>query len=506
VPYTIGRISTWLVFPGVVYVLLAFPDGRIAKGLDRVVFFGIVAVLAFLFLGTAPLVEAYPPKTLWSSCTTDCPPNALFVLDRQPAFLADLIFVREWLIELLWLGLFVSMFRRWRAASPLQQRAMGPVFAAGALLGASHLGHITYRQLGGPTDTVIALSSAWTVCIVAVCAAILVGLVRRRILLAGVLAKLDAALRAGASPKQVRDALATALSDSNIEPLFRDEASGAWHDASGRPVASLQPPAGRAVATIGADDGSHAVALIHDEALRDDQELLDSVNGMVLAASRHERIVADLAHAMRELGESRHRIAEAADLERARLERDLHDGAQQRLVALRIELGLAEDKLQSDPAAGIQAVHELGIQAERALDELRSLAHGVYPSLLADRGLPDALMSLTAQSPMPIHVTADGVTRQPIEIESAIYFTCVEAVQNAMKHATTATAIWINVNQSPGSLRFEVRDDGRGFTPADETGRGLRNMHDRIEAIGGELNIDGEPGRGTRVMGSVDVR
>jgi hypothetical protein len=190
VPYTIGRIATWFVFPGVVYLLLAFPDGRIAKGLDRIVFVGIVGVLLFLFLGTAPLVEAYPQKTLWATCTTDCPANALFVLDEQPAFLTELIYVREWLIELLWLGLFASMYRRWRVASPLNRRAMAPVFGAGVLLGVAHIGHITYRQLGGPVDTVIALSSVWTVGIVAVCATFVVGLARRRAVLASALAKL----------------------------------------------------------------------------------------------------------------------------------------------------------------------------------------------------------------------------------------------------------------------------------------------------------------------------
>src|SRR5688572_11919474 len=117
VPHTIGRLATFMVFPCVVYLLLAYPDGRIAKGLDRVVFLGILGVMLFLFYGTAPFVEAFPQKTLWSTCTTDCPANALFVLDQQPAFLADLILVREWLVELLWLGLFASMYRRWRAAS-----------------------------------------------------------------------------------------------------------------------------------------------------------------------------------------------------------------------------------------------------------------------------------------------------------------------------------------------------------------------------------------------------
>jgi signal transduction histidine kinase len=502
VPYTIGRLATWLVFPCVVYLLLAFPDGRIAKGLDRVVFAGFLGVLLVLFFGTAPLVEAFPAKTLWSSCTTDCPANAVFVLDEQPAFLADLILVREWLVELLWLGLFASMFRRWRAASPLQQRAMGPVFIAGAVWGVSHIGHITFRQLGGATDTVIAVSSVWTACIVAICATFVVGLIRRRMLLADALGTLSAALRAGASPQRVRDALATAMKDPSIELLFRDVESRVWREANGSPVALPRPPPpGRAITTI-ADGEREVAALIHDVALRDDPELLDGVSGVVVAAWRHERTMADLTAAMSELEESRRRIAEAADLGRARLERDLHDGAQQRLVSLRIKLGLAEDKLQEDPAAGIRAVRELGFEAELALDELRSLAHGVYPSLLTDRGLADALKSLARHAPVPITVTVEGVTRLPVELESAIYFTCAEAVQNTMKHAPTASAA-IALHQSPGLLRFEVNDDGAGFSANGRPGRGLKNMRDRIEAIGGDVVIESRPGRGTRVRGAV---
>lgn len=506
VPYTIGRIVTWFVFPSVVYLLLAFPDGRIASGLDRFLFAGILALLVLLHVGTVPLIEAFPSKTLWATCAEDCPPNALFVLDRQPAFLDELILVREWLVELFWLGLFVSMSRRWRAASPLRRRALGPVFVAGALLGVAHIGFLTYRQLGGPADTVIALSSAWTLCIVAVCGTFVLGLVRRRTLLAGALARLGPALRAGTSPAHARDALATALGDSTIDLLIRDPASGTWRDASGRRVE--RPPSGdarRAVTTLGAVDGSPEVVLVHDVALCDDPELLDGVSAMVVAVWRHERTMYELARAMRELEASRRRVAEAATLERARIERDLHDGAQQRLVALRIRLGLAEDQLRSDPAAGIAAVHELGFEAERALEELRSLAHGVYPPLLADRGLPEALRSLAVDAPLPIQVSADGVGRYPIEIESAVYFSCAEAVQNAMKHAQSATGLSIEVEQTDGVLGFEVRDGGRGFAPRDQSGRGVRNMRDRLEAVGGRLTIDSEPGRGTRVVGSVGV-
>jgi signal transduction histidine kinase len=504
VPHTIGRLATWLTFPCVVYLLLAFPHGRIEKGLDRAVFAGVVGVMVVLFFGTAPFVQAFPPKTLWSTCTTDCPQNALFVLDRQPAFLTDVIFVREWLIELLWLGLFYSMFRRFRAASRLQRQAMGPAFIAGTLLGLTHYAHITSRQLGAPADTVIALSSVWTFCIVAVCGAFLFGLVWRRMHLAATLTSLGVALRASDDRAHMRDALATALGDSTAELLLRDLGSGAWRDTRGRGV--RRPPSpDRAVTVIDTDDGSQEVALIHDVALLDDQELLDGVSRVLLADLRHERLAADLGRAMSDLEDSRRRIAEAADLERARIERDLHDGAQQRLIALRIRLGLAEELLTTDRGAGVELLRELGFEAEGALEELRSLAHGVYPPLLTDRGPPDALRSVAALAPLPAHVVAVGVTRHPIEVESAVYFTCLEALQNAVKHAGGATGVWIKLGQTRSRLRFEVRDDGPGFILGDHNGRGLRNMHDRIEAIGGDLAVDSEPGHGTRIIGSVPV-
>jgi signal transduction histidine kinase len=506
VPYTIGRLSTWLTFPCVVYLLLAFPDGRVDKGLDRGLLAAVVVMFVVLFYGTAPLVQAFPPKTLWGTCTTDCPANALFVLDAQPAFLTKLVYVREWLVELLWLGLFFSMYRRWCAASPLQRRAMGPAFIAGVLLGVAHYAHITARQLGVEADTVIALSSVWTFCIVAVCAGFLGGLVWRRLLLAQALARLGAALRVSDDRLDMRAALADALRDPTAQLLFRDPQSDAWRDARGRPV--QWPPdlaADRAVTALGVNDDHRDVALVHDVALLDDQELLEGVGGMVLAEWRHERLTAELGHAMATLEQSRRRIAEAADLERARIERDLHDGAQQRLVSLRIRLGMAEERLRTDPDAGAQLVKELGFEAEAALDELRSLARDVYPPVLTDRGLPDALQSIAIQAPLPVHVVATGVTRHPIEIEGATYFTCVEAVQNALKHAHGASGVWIKLAQKGDRLCFEVRDDGPGFVLDGAQGRGLRNMRDRIEAISGRLVIDTRPGFATRVSGSVPV-
>src|SRR3954452_10288503 len=506
VPFTVGRLATWLISPCVVWLLLAFPHGRIEKGLDRAVLVGFFAVWLFLYFGTAPFVQAFPPKTLWSTCSADCPANALFILQSQPKVMTQIILVREWLIELLWLGLVYSMFRRWRAASPLRRRAIGPALVAGTLLGVVQWAHITTRQLGAPADLVITLSSVWTLCIVAVCAGFLFGLVWRRMLLARTLGGVGAALRASDDRVHMRDALRTALGDANTDLLFRDPDSDAWRDARGRPIQwPPDPIPDRAVTAIDTGEGRQDISLVHDVSLLDDPELLDGLSGMVLANWRHERLTADLGQAMTELDESRRRIAEAADRGRAEIERDLHDGAQQRLIALRIRVSLAEELLKTDPGAGARAVHELGFEADRALDELRSLARGVYPPMLTDRGLPDALRSIAAQAPMPVHVAADGISRHPIEIESAVYFTCAEALQNAIKHAGSATAVWIALSQTRTSLRFEIRDDGPGFALNQHVGRGLRNMHDRIEAIGGEITVAAKPSHGTRVCGSVPL-
>jgi signal transduction histidine kinase len=506
IPFTVGRMSTWLILPCTIFLLIAFPSGHITNGFDRVVFWGFVGVSAFLFVGTAPLVHAFPPKTLWATCTTNCPANAVFILHQQPGFLTQLILAREWLIELLWLGVFWSMFRRWRAASELQRRAMAPVFVAGALLGLFQIAHVSYRQLGGSTNTVVALSSAWTLCIVALCATFPLASFWHRRLLGDALTALGPALGKSDSPAEMRDALAVALHDPSLELLFREPDSDGWHDAHERPRSWPQPlPVGRAATRTGAVDRAGGLILVHDAALCDDQELLDGVAGVVLAVKRHEQLITDLEHAMSDLEKSRRRIAEAADHERARIERDLHDGAQQRLVALRIKLSLVAQRLQTDPGAARAEIDELGSQTDLAIDELRSLAHGVYPPLLADFGVAGALRELTLHNALPIRVAASGTSRYPMEVESAVYFTCVEAVQNAMKHATGATAVWIELTESRGTLHFEVRDDGKGMPPHARSGQGMRNMHDRLEALSGRLTITSQPGRGTRVVASLPL-
>jgi signal transduction histidine kinase len=195
----------------------------------------------------------------------------------------------------------------------------------------------------------------------------------------------------------------------------------------------------------------------------------------------------------------------SADAERRRLERDLHDGAQQRLVAMRIELGLVEDMLQDDPDAAAARIRELEASADEALDELRALAHGVRPPLLADRGVAEALRSTITRSTLPAVFTTRGVARYASEVESAVYFTILEALQNVAKHAHGASRVRITLDGDVrGELRFEVRDDGPGADQADlDAGAGVMNMRDRLAAVDGHLRIVSIPGAGTVVAGNL---
>jgi signal transduction histidine kinase len=207
-----------------------------------------------------------------------------------------------------------------------------------------------------------------------------------------------------------------------------------------------------------------------------------------------------------ELRASRARVVASADAERRRIERDLHDGAQQRLISLMVGLGEARELLTSDSRAASVALNELKQELEGALDELRDLARGIYPPLLWDSGLPDALSAAAARAPIACRVETDGVGRYPSELEAAVYFCCVEAIQNASKHAGEAARASISICEEADRLVFAVRDDGKGFEPGQaRPGIGLTSMDDRLGAIGGRLEIESAPGRGTQVRGSVPL-
>jgi signal transduction histidine kinase len=206
-----------------------------------------------------------------------------------------------------------------------------------------------------------------------------------------------------------------------------------------------------------------------------------------------------------ELRRSRARIVATADAERRRVERDLHDGAQQHLVALAVNLRLTRDLLTDDPETAAAMLDQLADEVKSTIQELRDLAHGIYPPLLADSGLGEALSAAGRRSPLPVTVSAEGTGRYGLEIESAVYFCCLEALQNAAKHAPGA-AVRVRVWEDSGGLLFSVSDDGPGFDPARiRDGHGYVNMADRLGAIGGTVRWESAPGAGTRVLGSVPL-
>jgi signal transduction histidine kinase len=228
-----------------------------------------------------------------------------------------------------------------------------------------------------------------------------------------------------------------------------------------------------------------------------------------------ERLVRDLAaqaglvlrnvRLVEELRESRRRIVAAQDDRAKQLERNIHDGAQQQLVALAVKQRLAASLVGRDDDRARAILDELQGQTTRALEDLRDLARGIYPPLLADRGLEAALRAQAERAAIPVIVSADGAVRYPQEVEAAVYFSCLEAVQNITKYAEASRAE-IRLTNGAGVLAFEVVDDGRGFdASATSYGTGLQGMADRLAAIGGELEIDSTPGVGTTVRGSVPL-
>jgi signal transduction histidine kinase len=206
-----------------------------------------------------------------------------------------------------------------------------------------------------------------------------------------------------------------------------------------------------------------------------------------------------------ELRASRARVVAAADAERRRIERDLHDGAQQHLIALAVNLRLARELAASDPKAAAALLEELSGDVQHALDDFRDLAHGIYPPLLVDRGLADGLRAALARSPVDARLELAPVRRYVPEVEATVYFCCLEALQNAGKHAGPDARATVRVWEDEGALLFEVGDDGRGFDAADGRGTGLAGMTDRVGALGGRLAIESSPGRGTRVSGAVPL-
>jgi signal transduction histidine kinase len=316
--------------------------------------------------------------------------------------------------------------------------------------------------------------------ITAVPFAFLVGLLRSTLSRAGAVSGLVE--RFGAV--SVRDALAEALGDPDLTLAYWLPRPGRWVDADGRP---FTPPESRAVTEI-----EDVAAIVHDPALLEEPELVRAAGAAAALALRNERLDAELRARYEDLRASQARLVAAGDEARRRIERDLHDGAQQRLVSLALMLRLAARRHPDDPDLA-----RAGEELTHALQELRELARGIHPAVLTERGLEAALSGLAQRSNVPVTVNAELDGRLPAAVETAAYFVISEALTNVSKYAE-ATAAEVSVRQANGHVVIDVRDDGKGG--ADPTsGSGLRGIADRVSALDGVLEVESPPGRGTLV-------
>jgi signal transduction histidine kinase len=503
--YSVGRISGWVLLLGLIWLMLVFPSGRLTTRPDRMLVGASAVILVLLYLPSALIAASYPVPSPYTSCDARCPGNAFFLLGSEPPFVGSVVVpVREALTLLLFLAVTAVLIERVRRASSLMRGTLGPVLGVAIVQLVVLAVAIGARRASPDSPAVDALVWVVALAVPSLAAAFFLGLLGRRLHVAGSLQQLGLRVGRGLSRNELRSALSEALEDPSLELVSWQEDQRRWLGADGRAVEPPDPASFRCLTEL--REGDRLVAgLVHDAALAEQSDFVQAVGSFAVTEHTNSRLSARLEDALREVYASRARILASADRERSRIERDLHDGAQQRLVALRIQLQLIEELVPTDPPAVRKKLQVLGEEVAATLDEIRALARGVYPSLLADRGLVEALRSAALKLPIAASVDPDGIGRYPQEVESAVYFCCLEAMQNASKHAHDAHAVTITLRQD-GELSFEVRDDGAGFDEAAlQPGAGLTNMHDRLVTVGGGVEVRSTPGSGTVVTGSVPL-
>jgi len=414
-------------------------------------------------------------------------PHGVHALDRAEIALEFLLMAM----------VIVGLAGRWRRASTRLRFAVAPVLWAGAAAFGFSLLALADDNVGHPLGVIptVLLDLAFA----GVAIGFLVGLLRARLARSAV-AELVVALGRATAPGDLRNALARALRDPSLALAYWLPDGGRYVDADGRAFQLPAESEPRVVSLVEREDRRIA-ALVHDPALDEERELVQSVCAAAALALENERLQAELRARLEDLRTSRARIVEAADEERQRIERNLHDGTQQRLVSISMALGLAQAKLASDPAAASAVFGEARQGLSAALEELRELSHGIHPAVLTDRGLAAALGELALRSTIPVELDLAEIGRLGGQVEAAAYYVASEALANVAKYAH-ATSARVRLGTVDGKLVLEVADDGIGGADAGR-GSGLRGLSDRVEALGGRLWLSSPPGQGTIVRAEV---
>jgi signal transduction histidine kinase len=485
-PSTLGEVVQYAWIVGFFYILLSFPGGRLRGRLDR----GLIAAAVLIAVGLEIVLLLFGNRPEIRQLDV----LYAFRVPGATTVLFDLQRVTGGIFTVATIALLVA---RWVRASAPQRRAVTPVLLAGGLTLAALVSTIVNDLDGNPLNALPAQVHFYTTALVPV--AVAVTFLQRRLARMHV-AGLVVELGQQSASAGLRNALARALGDPSLELAYWFGAESRYVDADGRQVA-LPGAAGERRATFVERDGQPIAALLHDAALEHNDELVRSVCAAAGLALENERLHAELRARLAELQASRARLVEATDVERRRIERDLHDGTQQRLVSIAMSLGLLESRLPSDAAAASPIVAQTREELALALAELRELTQGIHPALLAERGLPAALEELCRRAALPAHLdcTIDG--RLPEQVEGAAYFVASEALANAAKHSH-GNEVRITAGCESGTMTLEVSDDGIGGA-ATGGGTGLRGLADRVEALGGRLTLSSPPGRGTTLRAEI---
>jgi signal transduction histidine kinase len=467
-----------------VHVLIEFPSGRLESRGERVLVAATYADLVLL----APL---------WLAARGDAPPrDGSAGLVRPEPFVSSLGGLPLVLALLLGAALAWLLWRRWYWATRHSRQTLGPVLLTGGaslvLLLAAGVVDRSFPAAGR------ALEWAAFVAFGAVPLAVLAGILRSRLERASV-AELVHDLETARTPGALSDALRRSLGDPTLRLAYWVSETRGFVDLKGRPF-ELPWEGSSQVATMVERDGRRVAALVHDASLRDAPELLRAVTSAASLALENERLHAELQAHVDDLRESRARIVQAGDAERRRLERNLHDGAQQRLVSMSLQLRLLQSKLRTDPSEAAPLVEQVRDELTEALEELRELARGIHPAILSDHGLGPALEVVAKRSSVPVKLSAPE-ERLPPPVEAAIYYVVSEALTNVAKYAQ-ASSVTVEVARTDGRAVLAVADDGVGGADP-ERGSGLRGLADRIAALDGRLHVDSSPSGGTRIYADI---
>ena len=480
--FTLGQVFD--LVPPVIFLhaFLAYPSGRLSGPSAR----GLIAVAYVAAIGLEVV-----RMTLGGFGSH----NLLEVSENAAAGLAVMRVQHVAIGVLCLVGVGVLVARRRRTGRPLRRSFSLLIDSFG--VGLVMIAVLFLSQAFG-VSAVQEIRWATLITLVAAPVAFLVGLLRDRLARAAV-GDLVVELRADPASTHLRDALARALRDPSLTLAFWLPEFESYADIDGRPVLLSDATAPRVTTLIDNPDGMRVAALVHDPALGEEPELLAAVTAGAGIALENARLHAELSARLQELRGSRARVFEAGRRERQRLERNLHDGAQQRLIALSLELGVLDRQL--DDAGASHGLDHARSEIATSLEELREIARGIHPAVVSGHGLEVALEQLAAGATVPVHLTVDLEGRLPDPLEVAAYYLVSESLANIGRYANASSAT-VTAGRHNGYLVVEVVDDGVGGADT-ELGSGLRGLADRIEALDGRLRVWSPRGGGTRVRAEI---